>query len=232
MCGWFNGESTFEEISAGEGDDQRVYLEVKTPIYDRHDPDRVLGLLGISTDITEPKRLEDQIRELAYSDPLTRLPNRRLLFDRIEHAQARCMREGNQSAVLFIDLNGFKQVNDTFGHETGDRLLQEVSARILAQVRQTDTLARLGGDEFVLLLEGVGETSFSARRYVDMVIRRINDVLEEPFPFGEGDIIIGVTMGSALFSDSNPSPTELLNLADADMYRDKQAKAAGASASA
>jgi diguanylate cyclase (GGDEF)-like protein/PAS domain S-box-containing protein len=227
-----HGESTFEEISAGEGEDQRVYMEIKTPIYDRKDPDQVLGLLGISTDITTQKRLEHQIRELAYTDPLTRLPNRRLLFDRIEQAQARCIRENSQSALLFIDVNGFKQVNDTFGHEIGDRLLQGVSSRILEQVRQTDTLARIGGDEFVLLLEAVGETNFSARRYVDMVIRRIDAELEEQFTFGEANITIGVTIGSTLFSAKNTSPTELVNLADADMYRNKQASSAGASASA
>lgn len=226
------GESTFEEIVSGDGDDQRVYLEVKTPIYDRHDPDRVLGLLGISTEITTQKQLENQIRELAYSDPLTRLPNRRLLFDRIQQAQARCVREHSQAALLFIDLNGFKQVNDTFGHEIGDRLLEEVSSRILQQVRLTDTLARIGGDEFVLLLEGVGKEAFRARRYVDMLAGRIHAALEQPFEFGEASITTSAAIGATLFHDDTASATDLLNQADGEMYRHKQAGPAPADACA
>ncbi len=216
-----NGESTFDEVVSGEGENQHVYLEVKTPIYDRKDPERVLGLLGISTEITSQKRLENHIRELAYSDPLTRLPNRRLLFDRIEQAQARCVREHSHAALLFIDLNGFKQVNDTFGHEVGDRLLEEVAARILEQVRQTDTLARLGGDEFVLLIEGAGKQGFRARRYVDMVAARIHTALEKPFDFGEASIITSAAIGATLCNDDTSSATDLLNQADGEMYRHK-----------
>ncbi len=216
-----SGESTFDEFVAGEGENQRVYLEVKTPIYDRTQPERILGLLGISTEITTQKRLEKQIRELAYSDPLTRLPNRRLLFDRTEQAQARCVREHSHAALLFIDLNGFKQVNDTFGHEIGDRLLVGVSARILEQVRQTDTLARLGGDEFVLLIEAAGKEAFRARRYIDMVAARIHAALEKPFAFGEACVMTSAAIGIVLFNDDTTSVTDLLNQADGEMYREK-----------
>jgi diguanylate cyclase (GGDEF)-like protein/PAS domain S-box-containing protein len=226
------GESTFEEIVAGDGEQQRVYLEVKTPIYDRNEPGRVLGLLGISTDITNQKHLENHIRELAYSDPLTQLPNRRLLFDRIEHAQARCVREQNHSALLFIDLNGFKQINDGFGHEIGDRLLEEVAARILEQVRQTDTLARLGGDEFVLLIEGAGKQAFRARRYVDMVGARIHAALEEPFIFGDVSVVTSAAIGITLFNDDTASVSDLLNQADSEMYRHKHNEASTRGASA
>lgn len=225
------GESTFEEIVADDGECQRVYLEVKTPIYDRKDPERVLGLLGISTEITSQKQLENHIRELAFSDPLTHLPNRRLLFDRIEQAQARCVREHSHAALLFIDLNGFKQVNDTFGHEIGDRLLEEVAARILQQVRQTDTLARLGGDEFVLLIEGAGKQAFRARRYVDMVAARIHAALEEPFEFGESSVVTSAAIGVTLFNDDTASVTDLLNQADGEMYRQKHGLAPRTSAS-
>jgi diguanylate cyclase len=226
------GESTFEEIVSGDGDDERVYLEVKTPIYDRGGEGRVLGLLGISTEITTQKQLERQIREMAYSDPLTRLPNRRLLFDRIAQAQARCIRERCQAALLFIDLNGFKQVNDTYGHEIGDRLLEEVARRILEQVRQTDTVARIGGDEFVLLIEGAGRESFRARRYVDMVAGRIHAVLEAPFEFDDIKVFSSAAIGVTLFGDDTSSPTDLLNQADGEMYRSKHASTSGASASA
>ena len=219
-----NGESSFEEIVAGEGEHKRVYLEVKTPICDRKEPERILGLLGISTEITTQKRLENHIRELAYSDPLTRLPNRRLLFDRTEQAQARCVREHSHAALLFIDLNGFKQVNDTFGHEIGDRLLVDVSARILEQVRQTDTLARLGGDEFVLLIEGAGKEAFRARRYVDMVAARIHAALEKPFVFGDACVMTSAAVGIVLFNDDTTSVADLLNQADGEMYREKHSQ--------
>ncbi len=226
------GESAFEEIVAGEGDDQHIYQEIKTPIYDRHSCDRVLGLLGISIDITIQKQLEEHIRELAYTDSLTRLPNRRLLFDRIEQAQARCVREHSYAALLFIDLNDFKQVNDTFGHEIGDHLLEEVSVRIQEQVRQTDTLARLGGDEFVLLLEDAGKEAFRARRYIDRVVGRIHSTLQEPFDFGEAVVEVSASIGDILFNDDTSSAIDLIDQADIEMYREKRGATTGASSCA
>lgn len=105
-------------------------------------------LVGTNTDITERKRLEARLHELAFHDPLTRLPNRRLLLDRLSHAVAASQRTGRRGALLFLDLDNFKSLNDTAGHAAGDRLLIEVAGRLKRHVREIDTVARLGGDEF------------------------------------------------------------------------------------
>ena len=122
-------------------------------------------LIGFNQDITDRKRNEEEIHRLAFYDPLTHLPNRRLMFDRLDHALVGSARRQRHGALLLIDLDHFKFLNDTHGHEIGDRLLVEVAQRLKSCIRQGDTAARLGGDEFVVILEdidGAGDSSAQA----------------------------------------------------------------------
>jgi len=169
-------------------------------------------------DITERKLAEEATARLALHDPLTDLPNRRLLRDRLEHALSRAAREGTAVAVLYLDLVGFKGVNDELGHEAGDRLLVAVAGRLRGCLRGADTAARLGGDEFVVVLEGVrggGEALALAER--------IALALEEPFSIGGVERSLSFSMGVALSAHPHrEDPEELLRSADLAMYRSKR----------
>lgn len=155
----------------------------------------------------------------AFHDPLTRLPNRALFYDRLEHAMARVSRGTNSVALLFLDLDGFKQVNDRYGHLTGDTLLSAFAERLSGTLRLGDTFARLGGDEFVILLEDLPEL-----KDVELAAERLEAQLRQPFTIGNIEIAITASIGVA-FRDSSPDRAEDLLLdADRAMY---QAKAAG-----
>src|SRR5208283_1028946 len=144
-----------EMACAGEA---TIWIETyKTPVIDTQG--NVLGTAGFYRDITERKTAEEQIKQLAFYDPLTGLPNRRLLMDRLQQALVGGARTRQGGALLFVDLDNFKLLNDTCGHDTGDLLLREVALRLTASVRQSDTVARLGGDEFVILLENLSNNT-------------------------------------------------------------------------
>src|SRR5690606_4094706 len=121
--------------------------------------------VGLVRDITLRKAAEQEIERLAFYDPLTKLPNRRLLLDRLNHAMSTGKRTGQYSALLFIDLDNFKNLNDTAGHAVGDQLLQQVGQRLSELLREGDTIARLGGDEFVVILEGLAPDTDAAATY-------------------------------------------------------------------
>jgi diguanylate cyclase (GGDEF)-like protein len=167
--------------------------------------------------VTERKLAEEATAHLALHDPLTGLPNRRLLRDRIEHALSRSAREGTAVAVLYFDLDGFKAVNDGFGHEAGDRLLMAVASRLRGCLRGSDTAARLGGDEFVVVLEGV-----SGGGEALALAERIARTLEEPFSVGGAEAALTASMGVALSDRPQGLPEELVRLADLAMYRSKR----------
>ncbi|MFZ4479809.1 MAG: EAL domain-containing protein [Rhodoferax sp.] len=176
-------------------------------------------------DITERKAAQDQIQLLAFSDPLTNLPNRRLLLDRLKQAQNASSRHQQKGALLFIDLDNFKTINDTLGHEQGDLLLQQVAKRLIECVRESDTVARLGGDEFVVLQEQLSRNPREAATQAETVGEKILAALNKPFQDGlcghRGTCSIGIT----LFGGSpNDNPAEPLKWAELAMY---QAKAAG-----
>jgi diguanylate cyclase (GGDEF)-like protein len=175
------------------------------------------GAVVAHEDITERKKAEDATAHLALHDPLTDLPNRRLLADRLGHALSRADREGNAVAVLYLDLEGFKAVNDEFGHEKGDRLLVKFAQRLKGCLRESDTAVRLGGDEFVVVLEGVssGEEALA-------LSERITQALEEPFEVGQYETALSASMGIALSTHPHGYPEDLLRFADAAMYRSKQ----------
>jgi len=180
--------------------------------------------VGTLIDITQRKAAEAEIESLAFYDPLTQLPNRRLLVDRLQQALAICARNQKRGAVLFIDLDDFKTLNDTQGHDVGDQLLQQAAQRLLACVRACDTVARLGGDEFVVMLEDLSESSQEAATQAEVVGEKILAALSPPYFLAGHEHHSSGSVGGMLFGDMAESVDELLKRADVAMYR---AKAAG-----
>lgn len=181
---------------------------------------RMIGVSSIARDISERKAAEAEIKKLAFNDPLTRLPNRRLLHDRLQHGIEVSRREGKNMALLMLDLDHFKAVNDSLGHLAGDELLQQAAARITARLRSSDTVARLGGDEFVVLLE-----DFACLENVKQITEKIIADLSDPFQLSQsGDLRIGVSIGICLYPQHGDSPEVLMDRADEALY---QAKAQG-----
>ncbi|MBL6987486.1 MAG: EAL domain-containing protein [Methylobacter sp.] len=175
-------------------------------------------------DITERKAAEDEIKQLAFYDPLTRLPNRRLLLNLLQQAKAYSSRSGMHGAVMFIDLDNFKTLNDTLGHDKGDLLLQQVANRLKTCVRECDIVARLGGDEFVIMLENLSKKSHEATVQVETVGEKILAVLNQPYQLASHKHYSTPSIGITMFSNHGRSIDELLKQADIAMY---QSKAAG-----
>ncbi|MGO8753795.1 MAG: putative bifunctional diguanylate cyclase/phosphodiesterase [Gallionellaceae bacterium] len=196
---------------------------------------KVTNYVGAFSDITSHKQAEEKIHNLAFYDHLTGLPNRRLLLDRIGLAKASSMRSRHFGALMFLDMDNFKVLNDTRGHEIGDRLLVEVARRLKNGVREKDTVARLGGDEFVVVLDDLDETEARAVTQIEAVAEKLLGILAEPyhlpnsFPDKQGTIEYRCTssIGIALFRYHEDSVEDMLKKADAAMY---QAKAAGRNA--
>ncbi|HWB72655.1 MAG TPA: EAL domain-containing protein [Egibacteraceae bacterium] len=177
---------------------------------------RVGGLVLSIRDVTERKRLEQQLAHQALHDPLTDLANRTLFTDRVQHALARASRSGNPVAVLFLDLDDFKQINDTSGHGAGDELLIAVAGRLRDSVRTADTVARLGGDEFAVLVED------GALEEVGRLAQRLLEALSAPFPLDGTEAFVTASIGAAVSTDAGQAAAELLRNADAAMYQAKQ----------
>lgn len=177
------------------------------------------GAVVAHEDVTERKLAEEALAHLALHDPLTNLPNRRLLWDRLEHALSRAERDGTTVEVLYLDLEGFKAVNDEFGHEAGDRLLVEVAGRLKGCLRGSDTAARLGGDEFVVVLERSGDEGEALS-----LSERIASALKEPFLVGGTERTLAASIGVASSSPPHERPEDLLRSADLAMYRAKGRK--------
>jgi diguanylate cyclase (GGDEF)-like protein/PAS domain S-box-containing protein len=180
------------------------------------DDPAVRGVVINSWDVTERKALEEQLRYQAFHDPLSGLPNRALFMDRLEHAFARANRRDEKIAVLFTDLDNFKVINDSLGHEVGDQLLLAVAERIKDCLRPEDTAARLGGDEFTILIEAVDSVSDAVR-----VAERIAESLHPPFALGQHEVFSTTSIGIALSSPLQKQPADLLRHADLAMYRAK-----------
>ncbi len=173
--------------------------------------------VGIFTDITARKEYENHIQHIAHHDVLTDLPNRVLLADRVAVAIARAHREGKRVAVIFIDLDRFKLINDTLGHDIGDLLLKEVARRIVGALRASDTVSRVGGDEFVALLPDVGEAEDAAR-----AAAKIIEAVARPFDLAGHEIVITTSAGIALYPENGTDGAELSRLADVAMMEAKQ----------
>ncbi|MDP2005632.1 MAG: EAL domain-containing protein [Rubrivivax sp.] len=191
-------------------------------VRDEHGP--VLHYVGMLMDISQRKAREDEIARLAFHDALTGLPNRQLLKDRLQQALSVAARNGREGALLFIDLDHFKRINDTLGHDCGDLLLQQVARRLVSCVREGDTVARLGGDEFIVMLADLSDTPPEAAAQARAAAEKVLHVLTDPHVLDGHDYRGGASVGIALFGAEPQTADELLKRADQAMY---QAKAAG-----
>ncbi|MCJ2164226.1 MULTISPECIES: diguanylate cyclase [unclassified Pseudodesulfovibrio] len=172
---------------------------------------------GVLEDITERKRAELELKRLATVDSLTGIANRHRFFDRLEHALAVAKRYDNQVAVLFVDLNDFKSINDTHGHQTGDELLCMVAERLQQRTRESDTLARLGGDEFGIFLTDIQEEGSALA-----VTRDLLEVVKRPYAIQGHDLTIGATIGISFYPTDGKDSVTLISRADAAMYGAKR----------
>ena len=184
---------------------------------------RAIGI-GILRDITVSRKNEEEIRRLAFYDPLTELPNRRLLMDRLKQALVTSTRTGQHGAVMFLDLDHFKQLNDSLGHDVGDILLQQVAARLKACVREMDSVARLGGDEFVVLLEALSTDVQEAAMQAEIIGLKVLESLGQPYNLREHSHTSTPSVGITVFQAGDETIDDLLKKADVAMY---EAKAAG-----
>jgi diguanylate cyclase (GGDEF)-like protein/PAS domain S-box-containing protein len=211
------------EIQRMNANGQSYWVSVSgMPMFDADG--RFRGYRGIGTDITPRKRAEDETQRLAFYDTLTGLPNRRLLMDRLAHQLQLSARSRQHGALLFIDLDNFKDLNDTLGHDIGDQLLAQVANRLVGCIREGDTAARFGGDEFVVMLEGLSGVTDEAAGQAEAVAEKILLRLNQPYELMGKQHSSSPSIGIALFSGNSSGVDELLKRADVAMY---QAKAAG-----
>ena len=201
-----------------------------TPVID--EDGTIRHFVAIMQDITERKQAEEQIHDLAFHDSLTQLPNRRLLNDRLEQTMAASKRSGRYGAVIFLDLDNFKPLNDTHGHDVGDLLLIKVAYRITSCVRETDTVARFGGDEFVVMLGELDVDKAESAVQASLIAEKIRTTLSEPYLLkirheGKAETIVEhrctSSIGVVLFIDHEASAEDILKWADMAMYQAKEA---------
>ncbi|HYJ40578.1 MAG TPA: PAS domain S-box protein [Steroidobacteraceae bacterium] len=209
--GYWSGEM-WNRRKGGE-----LYVEWLSISAVRDNQGAISHYVGIFADISERKAAADRILHFAQYDLLTELPNRVLLLDRLEQVIASSRRESRHAAVLFLDLDRFKEVNDSMGHEVGDLLLQSVARRISGCVRESDTVARMGGDEFVVLLPAIGGSDGAAN-----VARQLLDAVCAPQSLNGHEVSISASIGIAIFPDDGISTEDLLRNADAAMYHSKK----------
>lgn len=190
-----------------------VFVQAE-PVHDMQQ--QLSGYIGSVTDISDRKRTEEEIRRIAYYDALTKLPNRAFFLEQLRRNIEAAKRTGRKSALLFCDLDNFKDVNDSLGHDKGDQLLQGIAERLSACIRKGDTLGRLGGDEFVLLLPKV-----EGARDAVMVARKIKDQLARPFDLDGHEVYTSPSIGIAFYPDDGDSVNSLLKRADMAMYAAK-----------
>ncbi len=186
-----------------------------SPISNSHG--EVTHYIKMAEDISEQKALHERLEFLAFHDPLTGLPNRALIFNRIQQAVAESERSGRTVAVIFLDLDGFKDINDSLGHEQGDALLIQLARRLEGQLRNSDTLARFGGDEFLLMLKDLDDTWTTVP-----VLERLQRVCAEPVQLAESRIVPACSIGVAVAPDDSQDAADLIRCADLAMYRSKE----------
>jgi len=182
----------------------------------------VTNYVSTLTDITLSKAATDEIKNLAFYDPLTQLPNRRLFVDRLNHALAASTRSGQRGAVLFLDLDHFKTLNDTLGHDAGDLLLRQVATRLTSCLREGDTVARIGGDEFVVLLESLSSQLLDAAAQTEVIGEKILYTLNQPYQLASDKYYNSTSIGATLFFGHELEIEELLKQADISMYQAKK----------
>ncbi|MDH4235413.1 MAG: diguanylate cyclase, partial [Gallionella sp.] len=203
--------------------DGSEYIDLTTITPLRHPDGRITNFLTVKEDITRRKQAEEEIQQLAFYDPLTKLPNRRLLMDRLKQALASTTRGKEHGALLFIDLDNFKTLNDSLGHEVGDLLLRQVAQRLEDCVREGDTVARLGGDEFVVMLAGLSGNFREAAFQSEAIGEKILASLNKPYKLSSHDCHSTPSIGITLFADHYSSIDEIMKRADISMYQAKDA---------
>ena len=213
--GKFEGE-VWNRRKTGE-----IYPEWQTVTAVRNEQDEVSHYVSVFSDITEKKDAENKIHNMAFYDPLTNLPNRRLLLDRFDQEIAIARRHKHFGAVLYLDLDHFKILNDSQGHQVGDELLIQVAERLASVLREEDTPARLGGDEFVVLIHANSESLTVAADQALVVAEKIRELLNTPFILNQYQHQIGTSIGIALFPENQEKPEAVLQQADTAMYRSK-----------
>jgi diguanylate cyclase (GGDEF)-like protein/PAS domain S-box-containing protein len=214
--------SVLEEWVTYPDGEKRLLSALKTPFYNQNH--EVIGILGVGRDITELKQAEEELRRnqlslhhLAHHDPLTGLPNRLLLIDRLQQSIAKAKRAKQALAVLFIDLDNFKEINDSLGHTVGDQLLMAMAHRMHQNLRDEDTAARLGGDEFTVILEELEDD-----QYAPLVAEKLINAFKQPLALDEHEITISLSIGISLFPQHGEDTETLLRNADAAMYKTKK----------
>jgi diguanylate cyclase (GGDEF)-like protein/PAS domain S-box-containing protein len=200
--------------------DRWIYMTC-APSLDDHG--KIVGGIGIVQDITERKAAEETIKNLAFYDHLTDIPNRRLLLERLQHAMVSSAHNDKTGALLFIDLDNFKAINDTLGHDMGDLLLQQVAQRLVSCLREGDSVARLGGDEFVVLLEDLSGHDIEAAAQTEAAAENIQAVLNQPYRLGVHEYLSTSSIGATLFHGHRQPVEELMKQADIAMYQAKRA---------
>ncbi len=184
------------------------------PIYDSNK--KLIGALGVNRDITNRIKEVERLEHLAHFDHLTKIPNRYLLFDRVEHLIAQSERYKSSFALLYIDLDKFKAINDTNGHSFGDQVLIETAKRLKQSIRNSDTVARIGGDEFVILLEEI-----TGQKDVSIVIEALDNAFKKAFSIHDETIEVCCSVGVAIYPDEGITMDTLLAWADKNMYKTK-----------
>ncbi len=200
-----------------------IYPQWETITGVKNEADEITHYVGILQDITERKQAESQIERLAFYDALTDLPNRRLLLDRLEHELHAVIRRNECGALLFIDLDNFKTINDSLGHPVGDALLVKVANRLKQALRDCDTPARHGGDEFVVLLSDLGSDLGTATESTMTVVNKIQSELSQPYSLQGYQHQLTLSIGVAMFPHDSDNRDDLLKYADTAMYRAKEA---------
>ncbi|WP_417776858.1 EAL domain-containing protein [Stutzerimonas xanthomarina] len=215
-----DGRVTNWEIVGQDRHGRLKQIEVSVEPIELNDTD---CLLLCARDISQLKAAHAQIHHLAYHDPLTNLPNRTLLMDRLTQQAALHKRHNLRGALLFLDLDHFKHINDSLGHPVGDAVLKMITARLEASIRQEDTVARLGGDEFVVLLTGLTGRRSEVTRHVRQVAEKLRTLLAEPMMYEGNRLQVTPSIGIALMPDHGETPADLLKRADIALYRAKDA---------
>ena len=189
----------------------------------RNGEGNLVQFVSVQRDVSERKSSAEKIEHLAFYDQLTDLPNRRLLMDRLNHAFTSSKRSGREGAVLFIDADNFKDVNDTLGHDIGDLLIQQIAKRLESCMRAGDTIARTGGDEFVVVLEDLSEQRIEAAKQVSAIGEKILITLNQIYQLDIHEYRGTCSIGAVLFWDHEHSAEELLKRADIALFRSKNA---------
>ena len=201
-----------EELNLPGGD--RIWLTTLTPIIKGNN---VSHIVGSATDITERKRLELELEKHANYDNLTGLPNRKLFFEVLDRKILENERDNRKFALLFIDLDGFKDINDNYGHEVGDEVLIKVGDKLLKCIRKSDTVARMGGDEFTIILRNIKDKTTA-----ENLVKKIHTVLQEAIYIGDNECNIGSSIGISIYPDHGKDSETLLRNADLSMYEIKR----------